>query len=65
MLEAFTAPTHAAFKAGLQFLVQSPARAVVVAEAEMEHKEMVGLAAPAAPAGGLMVQLAGVAIRHP
>jgi hypothetical protein len=61
--EVFTAPTHAAFKAGLQFLVQSPARAVVAADRGME-KEQAGLAVPAA-AGDMMFQMAVVVIRHP
>ena len=29
------------------------------------RQEMAGLAAPAAPAGEMMIQLAGVVIRHP
>ena len=53
--EALPASRHAAFKAGLRFLVQSPARAVVVAEPEMEYKEPAGLAAPAVAAGAWML----------
>ena len=62
--EVLTATRHAAFKVGLQLLVQSPARAVVVAEAVMDQKEMAGMVVPAVLVVGMMVQLAVVVIRH-
>jgi hypothetical protein len=56
----------AALKAGLQLLVQSPARAVVVAEAGMEQKEQAEMVVPAVAAGAwMLLKLAGMAIRHP
>ena len=56
----------AVLKAGLQLLVQSPARAVVVAEAGMEQKEQAEMVVPAVAAGAwMLLKLAGMAIRHP
>jgi hypothetical protein len=63
--EAIKTILAAALKAGLQLSVQSPARAVVVAEAGMEQKEQAEMAVPAGGAGAwMLLKLAGMAIRH-
>jgi len=63
--EALPVTPNAAYKAGLQLLAQSPARAVAAADRGMEQKAMAVLAAPAVVVVGLNFQLGGVAIRHP
>ena len=65
-LVAFSTIPDVGRKAGLQLLVQSPARAVVAAEAGMEQKEQAEMVVPAVAAGAwMLLKLAGMAIRHP
>jgi hypothetical protein len=64
--EALPFHRYAAFKAVLQLLFQSPARAVAVAEPEMEYKDLAAQAAPAGAAGAwMLLRLAEPAIHQP